>query len=387
MTVVNTPASFSSASLSPSAAMSANPAAASPPLKEAALRRPPPATAMPEPQQPPQPPKRKRRYFPGPLTTKQWLYLIFPQTLGAAILDGGANFAIAYAMYHRQTLIEVWPIQHNTIAGDMAVTTFIQGILTFVIVSGMVHRDMRIGGIDPFPSPWPYAPSEKEPAQAGAERSSTPSPTRWRTAADAWFCGSDLHDIFSFSVGWGEWFHRLLRTVLEGALLSAVYFLLLWPIGIAIVAPIWDGRNMAGGWASECIKLVYGAVLGLIMSPVCAMIAMGSEDAVGRRWVRLLEEGEGGPRYSPPPAQQQAQGVVPAQPQQQEEQLAEQVKVIQPEREHVTPEQAGVEQLERAPEREQEGILPPPPPAESAPSEPPAQAQAQHPQPPEPAQE
>jgi hypothetical protein len=36
--------------------------------------------------------------FPLPLTTKQWSYIV----------DGGANFGIAYAMYHGQKDVRMW---------------------------------------------------------------------------------------------------------------------------------------------------------------------------------------------------------------------------------------------------------------------------------------
>ncbi|EJT98226.1 hypothetical protein DACRYDRAFT_83971, partial [Dacryopinax primogenitus] len=270
------------------------------------------------------PPPHRSPLLPS-LTIRQWLYLLIPQTLGAAIIDAGANFGIAYGMYHRQTLIEVWPIQHNTIAGDMAVTTFIQGILSFFIVSGLVHSDMRNGLIQPFGEPWPWAPSvreaqweareaEREERQAvrQAEREGEGERKRhrqwynlhWHVRSHQgerhalhtpyqWFCGSDLNDVFHLSAGPSQLLHRWLRTILEGALLSAVYFLLLWPVSIAIVAPLWDGKNLAGTWAPEAIKGVYGGVLGVIMNPVCAMIALGSEDAVGRGKVGRLERGEG----------------------------------------------------------------------------------------------
>jgi len=126
-----------------------------------------------------------------------------------------------------------------------------------------------------------------------------------------WFCGSDMNDVFNFSVGSQQLLHRWLRTIMEGALLSALFFLLLWPISIAIVAPIWDGKNMAGGWAPEAIKGVYGAVLGLLMNPVCAMIGLGAEDAVGRRRLGELEEGLGAVVEGCPHCQE-GKGRVPA---------------------------------------------------------------------------
>jgi len=82
----------------------------------------------------------------------QILYIVGPQMLGAAIIDGGANFGVACvpsplalpslqkltptlplarrcAMYRTakpQDTITMWDIRHNTIAGDVAVTVFIQ---------------------------------------------------------------------------------------------------------------------------------------------------------------------------------------------------------------------------------------------------------------------
>lgn len=79
-----------------------------------------------------------------------------------------------YRTINEGDTITMWDISHNTIAGDVAVTVFIQvrlrssrpsqkmcspwsilqGILTFVIASGMVHVDQRKGKIAAFPYPW-----------------------------------------------------------------------------------------------------------------------------------------------------------------------------------------------------------------------------------------
>lgn len=58
------------------------------------------------------------------LTKRQKLYLWLPQTIGAAILDGAINFAIATAMYRTSpTRVTMWILSENTLAGDMGVTT------------------------------------------------------------------------------------------------------------------------------------------------------------------------------------------------------------------------------------------------------------------------
>ncbi|GAA6010670.1 hypothetical protein JCM10207_007796 [Rhodosporidiobolus poonsookiae] len=262
--------------------------------------------------------------LPAPLSWKQILYVVGPQMLGAAIIDGAANFGVACAMYRTidpGDTIEMWPIAHNTIAGDCAVTTFIQGILTFVIASGMVHVDMRHGGIDAFPYPWPdtrfAVVTGKDPDEATSTRQRL-----WRTFHSRhglgrglhFFSGSHVNDVFDLSLSWRELGVRLFWSAWKGSVLSALYFLVFWPITIAIIAPIWGGRNMAHTWVPQIIKLLYGALLGLFMNPLCALIALGSEDSVREhrqevhnRNVREMEE-------APPALNTEAERVVRPKP-------------------------------------------------------------------------
>jgi hypothetical protein len=46
--------------------------------------------------------------FPLPLMPKQWFYVAVTQCLVAGIIDGGANFGIAYAMYGKQDSVKMW---------------------------------------------------------------------------------------------------------------------------------------------------------------------------------------------------------------------------------------------------------------------------------------
>ena len=41
--------------------------------------------------------------------------------------------------------IQYWAITKGCLGGDMAVTVFIQGVLTFLISSSLVHADIRKG--------------------------------------------------------------------------------------------------------------------------------------------------------------------------------------------------------------------------------------------------
>ncbi|GAA5885806.1 hypothetical protein JCM16303_006071 [Sporobolomyces ruberrimus] len=261
------------------------------------MRRPRSATVIPEPfsQQPVQHlciegQPRKIRFsnplgLPAPLTWHQCFYIFVIQGLGAACIDGGANFGIA--TIKPQDTITMWDIRHNTIAGDVAVTTFIQGILTFIIASGFVHVDMRHRGVDAFPYPWPdtqFAVVKGADPQAATSRRSK----LWRTFHQRhglgrglhFWSGSHVNDVFNLDLTLKEFFVRLFWSAWKGSVLSALFFLVFWPITIACIAPRWGGRDMAHIWTPEIIKLVYGFLLGLFMNPICAMIALGSEDSV-----------------------------------------------------------------------------------------------------------
>lgn len=222
-----------------------------------------------------------------PTTGRQKFYIIVLQMLGAALLDGAFNFGIGCAMYLNATSVRVWILTENTVAGDMAITIFIQGILTFCIASGMVHVDLRKNKVEAFPFPWPDT-------AWGSAAKKDPAATRW-TIVRWWrkfnndqgfsrglhfFSGSDVNDIFNRKLTWRQFFKRLSWSIWKGSVLSVIYFFILWPISMAIVAPIWEHKNLAGTFVAPIIKGVYGAVYGLIQNPVCAMIAMGSEDSV-----------------------------------------------------------------------------------------------------------
>lgn len=184
--------------------------------------------------------------------------------------------------------ISMWKLSENTVAGDLAVTVFIQGTLTYIIAGSMVHVDMRSGKVAAFPFPWPDTRFAVVDFEA-PETAQTRRGKLWRMFHRRHglgrglhlFSGSDTNDLFNFNLpSFKDWLYRLVVTVTSGLVLSALYFLVLWPIAIAIVAPIWGGRNMAHSWTAPLIKLVFGAVLGLLMNPIVACIALGSEDAV-----------------------------------------------------------------------------------------------------------
>ncbi len=56
--------------------------------------------------------------LPLPLTPRQWFYIGGMQCLVAGIIDGGANFGIAYAMYHGQSDVRMWVFSKVSIANN-----------------------------------------------------------------------------------------------------------------------------------------------------------------------------------------------------------------------------------------------------------------------------
>lgn len=56
------------------------------------------------------------------LTLRQLVYIILVEGLGALVIAGGANFGIAYAMYHHSNKpVKLWNINDNTLARLAAV--------------------------------------------------------------------------------------------------------------------------------------------------------------------------------------------------------------------------------------------------------------------------
>jgi len=223
-----------------------------------------------------------------PLSIRQKIYIIVIQSIGAAIIDGAFNFGIGCAMYLNAQYVRIWILKNNTVAGDMAVTIFIQGVLTFCIASGMVHVDLRKNKISAFPYPWPdtsFGAAKRLPPDEAQTRLGR----LWRQFHNGqgfsrglhFFSGSDVNDIFDSRLSRSQFFTRLCWSIWKGSVLSLIFFFIMWPISIAIVTPIWTEKNLGNGnFTAPLIKAVYGFVYGLLMNPVCAMIAMGSEDSV-----------------------------------------------------------------------------------------------------------
>ncbi|WVF72033.1 hypothetical protein IAT40_006845 [Kwoniella sp. CBS 6097] len=267
------------------------------------------------------------RPFPTPLSNRQWFYLLVLQGVGAGIIDGGANFAVAYAMYHNQKHIKMWVLAENTIAGDLGVTPIIQCLASMVITSTLVHTDLHHNAVQPLPFVWPHIEHLPDPRliidkvftklkpKPATKRtdpgsgSSTPDEKTHNgtnrsdherkqhldgengvTATEGFvyyikmlirfiFEGTETNMLLPLNRSTPT---RFLLTAAQGAGLGIVLGLPLWLLFIIVLGPIYKHDNMsaeAGGWkwAPMVIKCVYGAVLGWYTNPIIASMALGSQ--------------------------------------------------------------------------------------------------------------
>ncbi|KAM0331301.1 hypothetical protein ACHAQA_002971 [Verticillium albo-atrum] len=193
------------------------------------------------------------------LSTHQFIYLFILDGLGALILSGGINFAIAYAMYTTQDLTKN-PIRlfqlPNTLAGDAAVTIVLQCIITWLIEAILVNRDLRKGGIRPIgfvPEPtsvvlrWLMMLDEKE----ASDSEKPPKRERVRKGAAS-----------------------LLRQAPRVFVIIVISFILCWPASVGILTAMGERRGgdwfFEETWAPQIFKGVLGGVLALLTTPVMA---------------------------------------------------------------------------------------------------------------------
>ncbi|KAH8904471.1 hypothetical protein BR93DRAFT_149187 [Coniochaeta sp. PMI_546] len=206
------------------------------------------------------------------LSGHQIFYIFVLDGIGAAILSGGINFAIAYAMYTTQDTA-AHPIRlfqlPNTLAGDAGVTIIVQSLITWLIECGLVNRDLRTGGVSPI--------------------GFLPRPTRRRPYLRRLF----LLDEFAAGASptRGNWLLFLVEQVARAMLTAVVGFVLLWPVGVGVLTAF--GKKEGGDWVYEktwtpqIFKLVLGAVWALLQTPVYAGFWLVREG-----WVLLGEEEE-----------------------------------------------------------------------------------------------
>lgn len=206
----------------------------------------------------------------------QLFYIFILDGIIAALLSGGINFAIAFGMSHSSDpfffyrtaqLTPPLALYHNkggynspirlfkfpnTLAGDAAITVFIQFLVTWIIESVLVNRDLKKGAVQPI--------------------GFLPEPT-WKLVR--WFMFLDrrkqTHEVRSFK----HWLEYLFSQTLRSLILAVIFFPLIFGASIGFLTLV--GRRRGGDWyyaatwTPEIFKAVQGAVLGLLFTPPMVM--------------------------------------------------------------------------------------------------------------------
>ncbi|OAA55234.1 hypothetical protein SPI_08329 [Niveomyces insectorum RCEF 264] len=227
------------------------------------------------------------------LTGYQFFYIFGLDGLGAFILSGGINFAIAYAMY-RTIDSNLHPIRlfqfPNTLAGDATVTIFIQTVMTWFIELVLVNRDLRSGHVQPIgfikePSMpllrWflllDRLPKHDEAGGSGDDSSHDNNDAdedlrRPLSAPHHENCRCDRH-VERYEPGsWKHWAAFLVSQLIRALLVGVLAFVVLWGPTIGILTAVGDHRTRdwwfdSSSWAPPIFKLIFGGVLALLTTP------------------------------------------------------------------------------------------------------------------------
>ncbi|KAK4180303.1 hypothetical protein QBC36DRAFT_356861 [Triangularia setosa] len=219
------------------------------------------------------------------LTSAQFIYLFVLDGLGALILSGGINFAIAYAMYtapqyttgHPPDKITLWSFP-STLAGDAAVTIILQCLVTWLIELFLVNRDLKTGGVAPVGFLPPWLVDNKAVrwflSLPPASSSSPPPPPSEKGVTVVSSPGriSPYPGTGSGVLGWASF---LFGQAAKSMVVAVVSFLIFWgpTVGLLIAAGRSNGRGdweYDVTWTPQLFKLILGGVLGLVTTPVMA---------------------------------------------------------------------------------------------------------------------
>ncbi|PHH70747.1 hypothetical protein CDD82_6952 [Ophiocordyceps australis] len=189
------------------------------------------------------------------LTGHQIFYLFVLDGIGGMILPAAINFAIAYGMYKSQN-IERHPIRlfrlPNTLAGDAAVTIFVQTVVTWIVEAILVSHDLKTGGVRPIG----FVPSPRNPYVRRLLL--LPAEADARVGRARPFCS----------------FAALVGQVFRSLVLAAASFLVLWPISVGVLTRVGHKRGndweFAKKWAPQVFKGILGGALGLLTTPLMA---------------------------------------------------------------------------------------------------------------------
>ncbi|EOR04133.1 hypothetical protein E3P81_00092 [Wallemia ichthyophaga] len=195
------------------------------------------------------------------------LLLITIQTILPSLFTGGINFVIAWGMYKDQAQISWWYFP-CPLSGDLAVTIFIQGTLTYFFTTITLTLDYYAQRRVPWHALHiPKQLIERIPLPAVILLPHIPIPAGTRKDEKLGSVGLIKRFVTSPK--------SILFTVLSGLLNSAIIFFVVFPVSIAIMAPLIGGReNVAHTWWPEALKGVFGFLLNMVQAPIVSLYAV-----------------------------------------------------------------------------------------------------------------
>jgi len=193
-------------------------------------------------------------------TWKHILYLIVMMTIGAALLDAIINGGLAALMYHDQGNIRMWEWP-NTLGADIIITTLLTGILTWIIASNLVMRDLRVGVplLGKLGSLGIYSPEFRR----------------------GWFYNYFLkmEDLIRLpgKGNWKKYFLNFFFLILRGIPFTIIWFIIFAPATLAVMMALEYGAGINLWWPSAVVfKAIWGGGLGFFITPVVGVLAMAS---------------------------------------------------------------------------------------------------------------
>ncbi|PHH78975.1 hypothetical protein CDD80_5916 [Ophiocordyceps camponoti-rufipedis] len=202
----------------------------------------------------------------------QFFYMFVLDGVGGLILSGGINFAIAYGLYkNTKDPVRLFQLP-NTLAGDGAVTIFVQCLITWLIETMLVTYDVNHGSVRTIG--WIREPRNR------LLRSFFLLPV------DP-LLGAPPPTFFGFT--------PIIQFIIRGLLFGVASFFLFWPICVGILAGIGERRPDGdyyydNVWTPQVYKLLLGGLLGLVTGPPMAMFWLVRYGWEAQTAIRCAEE-------------------------------------------------------------------------------------------------
>lgn len=219
------------------------------------------------------------------------LYYLLENGIISAVVAGGSEFGIAYAMYWNQKRpITLWAFPH-TLSGDCALSHFIQVGLTWYAEEITIGWDALQGKTPILPFANKSVPRNRF--------------IRWYFEVDnGIIADEDAPENNTFKkymkrqlirYPQKNWFFNLwewtLRKTVRALIFGAIIWAIEWPVTMGIMAG--TGTKMGSheykfhGYYPAVMKLLYGFVLGLISTPAAILVVI-----VRDQWYKLYVQRE-----------------------------------------------------------------------------------------------